>query len=93
MNKGGVHWLIFIVIALGVLGAIWGYKIAMKYRKQNFKDAEIKSLGYTGNPIAVIKTNMGEINFELFVKDAPETVGNLSNCPGKSFTTESDFIG
>ena len=85
MNKGGVHWLIFIVIALGVLGAIWGYKIAMKSENKILKDAEIKSLGYTGNPIAVIKTNMGEINFELFVKDAPETVGNFIKLSREKF--------
>ena len=66
MNKGRAHWLIFIVIILGASGAFFGYKIAMKSENNFLKDAEVKSLGYTGNPIAVMKTNLGEIKLELF---------------------------
>ena len=61
MNKGGARWLIFIVIILGALGVFWGYKIAMKTENKMSKDASVKSLGYTGNPVAVMKTNLGEI--------------------------------
>ena len=40
----------------------------MKSENKILKDASVKSLGYTGNPIAVMKTNLGEIKLELFVK-------------------------
>ena len=67
MNQGGsYHWLMFIVIILGVSGAFFGYKAAMKSENKILKDAEVKSLGYTGNIIAVMKTNLGEIKLELF---------------------------
>lgn len=85
MNKGRAHWLIFIVIALGALGAISGYNVALKTENKMSKDASVKSLGYTGNPVAVIKTNVGEIKFELFVKDAPETVANFINLSREKF--------
>ena len=91
MNKGGARWLIFIVIILGALGAFWGYKIAMKSENKFLKDAEVKSLGYTGNTIAVMKTNLGEIKFELFVKDAPETVGNFIKLSREKFYDGTRF--
>ena len=85
MNKGGARWLIFIVIILGALGVFWGYKIAMKTENKISKDASVKSLGYTGNPIAVMKTNLGEIKLELFVKDAPETAANFIKLSREKF--------
>src|SRR3989344_7197065 len=91
MNKGGAHWLIFIIIILGSLGAIFGYKIAMKMENKLSKDASVKSLGYTGNPRAVMKTNMGEIKIELFVKDAPETVGNFIKLSREKFYDGTRF--
>ena len=91
MNKGGAHWLIFIIIILGSLGAIFGYKIAMKSENKISKDASVKSLGYTGNPIAVMKTNMGEIKLELFAKDAPETVGNFIKLSNEKFYNGTRF--
>src|SRR3989344_921661 len=91
MNKGGAHWLIFIIIILGSLGAIFGYKIAMKSENKISKDASVKSLGYTGNPMAVMKTNMGEIKLELFVKDAPETVGNFIKLSNEKFYDGTRF--
>ena len=91
MNKGGAHWLIFIIIILGSLGAIFGYKIAMKSENKISKDASVKSLSYTGNPMAVMKTNMGEIKLELFVKDAPETVGNFIKLSNEKFYDGTRF--
>lgn len=91
MNKGGVHWLIFIVIALGALGAIVGYNVAMKTENKMSKDASVKSLGYTDNPVAVIKTNVGEVKLELFVKDAPETVGNFIKLSREKFYDGTRF--
>ena len=91
MNKGRAHWLIFIIIILGSLGAIFGYKIAMKSENKISKDASVKSLGYTGNPRAVMKTNMGEIKIELFVKDAPETVGNFIKLSMEKFYDGTRF--
>ena len=37
MNQGRAHWLIFIVIILGVSGAFFGYKTAMKSENKIFK--------------------------------------------------------
>ena len=91
MNKGGAHWLIFVIIILGSLGAIFGYKIAMKSENKISKDASVKSLSYTGNPMAVMKTNMGEIKLELFVKDAPETVGNFIKLSNEKFYDGTRF--
>ena len=91
MNKGGAHWLIFIIIILGSLGAIFGYKIAMKSENKISKDASVKSLSYTGNPMAVMKTNMGEIKLELFVKDAPETVSNFIKLSNEKFYDGTRF--
>lgn len=91
MNKGKVHWLIFIVIALGTLGAIVGYNIVLKTENKMSKDASMKKLGYTGNPVAVMKTNMGEIKFELFAKDAPETVGNFIKLSKDGFYNRTRF--
>ena len=85
MNEGKAHWLIFIIIILGAFGAFWGYKTAMKSENNFLKDAEVKSLGYTGNPIAVMKTNLGEIKLELFAKDAPETVANFIKLSREKF--------
>ena len=85
MNKGGARWLIFIVIILGALGVFWGYKIAMKTENKMSKDASVKSLGYTGNPVAVMKTNLGEIKLELFAKDAPETAANFIKLSREKF--------
>ncbi len=91
MNKGRAHWLIFIIIILGSLGVIFGYKIAMKSENKISKDASVKSLGYTGNPMAVMKTNMGEIKLELFAKDAPETVGNFIKLSREKFYDGTRF--
>ena len=91
MNQGRAHWLIFIVIILGVSGAFFGYKTAMKSENKILKDAEVKSLGYTGNIIAVMKTNLGEIKLELFVKDAPETVGNFIKLSREKFYDGTRF--
>ena len=85
MNKGGARWLIFIVIILGALGVFWGYKIAMKTENKMSKDASVKSLGYTGNPVAVMKTNLGEIKLELFAKDSPETAANFIKLSREKF--------
>ena len=91
VNKGGAHWLIFIIIILGSLGAMFGYKIAMKSENKISKDASVKNLGYTGNPMAVMKTNMGEIKLELFAKDAPETVGNFIKLSMEKFYDGTRF--
>ena len=91
MNKGGAHWLIFIIIILGSLGVIFGYKIAMKTENKISKDAGVNSQGYTGNLMAVMKTNMGEIKLELFVKDAPETVGNFIKLSNEKFYDGTRF--
>ena len=91
MNKGGAHWIIFIVIILGSLGVIFGYKIAMKSENKISKDTKINSLGYTNNPVAVMKTNMGEIKLELFVKDAPETVSNFIKLSNEKFYDGTRF--
>lgn len=91
MNKGRIHWLIFIVIALGTLGAIVGYNIALKTEDKMLKDTNVKKLGYTNNVIAVMKTNKGEIKLELFVKDAPETVGNFIKLSKEGFYNETRF--
>ena len=91
VNKGGAHWLIFIIIILGSLGVIFGYKIAMKSENKISKDAKINNLGYTGNPMAVMKTNMGEIKLELFAKDAPETVGNFIKLSREKFYDGTRF--
>ena len=91
MNQGRAHWLIFIVIILGVSGAFFGYKTAMKSENKILKDASVKSLGYTGNPIAVMKTNLGEIKLELFVKDAPETIGNFIKLSREKFYDGTRF--
>ena len=91
MNKGRAHWLIFVIIILGSLGVIFGYKIAMKSENKISKDASVKSLGYTDNPAAVMKTNMGEIKLELFVKDAPETVGNFIKLSKEKFYDGTRF--
>ena len=68
-----------------------GYKIAMKTENKILKDVSIKSLGYTGNPVAVMKTNLGEIKLELFVKDAPKTVGNFIKLSREKFYDEVRF--
>ncbi len=91
MNKGRIHWLIFIVIALGTLGAIVGYNISLKTEDKMLKDINVKKLGYTGNVIAVMKTNKGEIKFELFVKDAPETVDNFIKLSKEGFYNGTKF--
>ena len=57
----------------------------MKTENKISKDASVKSLGYTGNPIAVMKTNLGEIKLELFVKDAPETAANFIKLSREKF--------
>lgn len=85
MNKGRAHWIIFIIIILGSFGVVFGYKIAMKSENKMSKDASINSLGYTSNPIAIMKTNMGKIKFELFVKDAPETAANFIKLSNEKF--------
>lgn len=85
MNKGRARWLIFIIIILGASGAFWGYKIAMKSENKMSKDASVKSLGYTGNPMVIMKTNMGDIKLELFAKDAPETVANFIKLSNEKF--------
>lgn len=91
MNKGRIHWLIFIVIALGTLGAIVGYNISLKTEDKILKDTNVKKLGYTGNVIAIMKTNKGEIKFELFVKDAPETVDNFIKLSKEGFYNGTKF--
>src|SRR3990167_169003 len=91
MNKGRTHWLIFVIIILGSLGVIFGYKIAMKSENKISKDASVNSQGYTDNPVAVMKTNMGEIKLELFVKDAPETVGNFIKLANEKFYDGTKF--
>ena len=85
MNKGKARWLIFAVIILGALGSFWGYKIAMKSENKMSKDARVNGLGYTSNPVAIMKTNMGEIKLELFAKDAPETVANFIKLSNEKF--------
>ena len=75
----------FIVIILGVLGAFFGYKIAMKSENKISKDANVNGLGHIDNPIAVMKTNMGEVKLELFAKDAPETVANFIKLSNEKF--------
>ena len=91
MNKGRAHWIIFVIIILGSLGVIFGYKIAMKSENKISKDASVNSQGYTANPVAVMKTNMGEIKLELFVKDAPETVGNFIKLSNEKFYDGTKF--
>lgn len=91
MNKGRIHWLIFIVIALGTLGAIIGYNIALKTEDKMLKDINVKKLGYTGNIIAIMKTNKGEIELELFIKDAPETAGNFIKLSQNGFYNGTRF--
>jgi len=63
----------------------------MKSENKISKDASVKSLSYTGNPMAVMKTNMGEIKLELFVKDAPETVGNFIKLSNEKFYDGTRF--
>ena len=91
MNKGRAHWIIFVIIILGSFGVIFGYKIAMKSENKISKDASVNSQGYTNNPVAVMKTNMGEIKLELFVKDAPETVGNFIKLSKEKFYDGTRF--
>ena len=91
MNKGKIHWLIFIVIVFGTLGVIVGYNIVLKTENKISKDIGVKKLGYMSNPIAAMKTNLGEIKFELFVQDAPETVGNFIKLSKESFYNGSRF--
>ena len=91
MNKGRAHWIIFVIIILGSLGVIFGYKIAMKSENKISKDASVNSQGYTNNPVAVMKTNMGEIKLELFVKDAPETVANFIKLSNEKFYDGTRF--
>ena len=91
MNKGKARWLIFVVIILGALGSFWGYKIAMKSENKISKDARVNGLGYTGNPVAIMKTNMGEIKLELFAKDAPETAANFIKLSNEKFYDGTRF--
>ena len=69
-----------------------GYKIAMKTENKILKDVSIKSLGYTGNPVAVMKTNLGEIKLELFRQRRAENRRQLYQAvQRKIFTTKSGF--
>jgi len=85
LNQGRAHWLIFVVIVLGVAGAVFGYKAAMKAEKKISNDSMVKQTGYTNNPIVAMKTNKGEIKLELFLKDAPETVNNFLKLSKEGF--------
>lgn len=86
MNKGRAHWLIFVIIILGAAGVFYGYNTAIKSGNKILKNTSlVKNFGHTGNPIAAMKTNMGEIKLELFIKDAPETVGNFIKLSREKF--------
>lgn len=94
MNKGKINWLILIVIAaVGVAGAIIGYKIVMKMEnklsiKQN--DGAV-NIARAINAVVLMKTNLGDIKIELFAKDAPETVGNFVKLSKSGFYNGTRF--
>ena len=77
MLNNKIHWLILLVFILGTIGAIIGYKTALKNESSLSKEVKTSNLGYTDNIQVAIKTNFGDIKLELYVKDAPGTVTNF----------------
>ena len=55
------------------------------------KDAGVKSLGYTGSPVAVIKANLGEIK-RAFRQRSPGSDWQFHKTfPRKNFTMDTRF--
>lgn len=89
------------LIAVVVLGALFG---GLYFSAQNKKsDQPDMSLGAQAsqvvseqsaasvNPTVVLKTNFGDIELELFEKDAPKTVANFINLAKSGFYSNTKF--
>lgn len=48
-------------------------------------EAFVEKIVFSENPIALMKTNFGDIKFELFAADAPNTVKNFTDLAEKGF--------
>lgn len=82
MSRNFTHWLIFIVFLIGISILIWGYNSDLKTEEKILAVAQKKS---DHNSIAVIKTNLGVLELELFDKIAPKTVNNFIKLSKQGF--------
>lgn len=74
LNRGFSSVFIIIIIAILVIGGIAG----IYYYKNN---STVKNMSHT----VTIKTNMGDISFQTYDADAPETVKNFITLAEKGF--------
>lgn len=81
---------ILIIIAIGII--IGGYFFVSK--KENYmiiKNEEKKENNIESSPVAVMKTNFGDIKIKLYSKDAPKTVENFIKLSESKFYDEVKF--
>jgi cyclophilin family peptidyl-prolyl cis-trans isomerase len=78
---------VFIILIIAAfLAAVVYAAFLKKPSENNFKDQEIDNLAKNiMNHIITIKTNMGEIRFMTYDKDAPKTVDNFITLVKKGF--------
>ena len=92
MIRKQVHWLIFLVIAAGVLLALAGFYNGLKNTKKIMDNSQLNLIhSKTDNPVADIQTNLGPIRIELFEKEAPYTVQNFIKLSKSGFYNGTKF--
>lgn len=92
INKNQLHWMIFIIsvfiFSFIFVQAFSGFD---KEQKQLMTILEAKKTAFSGNPVAIMETNFGEIKLELFKNDAPKTVANFINLAKAGFYDNTKF--
>lgn len=92
MSRNNIHWLLFVVVVIGVSLVMLGYYRALKSEEGLMaRGAEIAARGYEGDSIVILKTNLGDIKLELFSKDAPKTVNNFLKLARSDFYDGTKF--
>lgn len=93
MSRNQIHWLIFAVILAGFSATMLGFYYVLKSEEKVLAGSanKIAVLGYSGNRMAIMRTNFGDIKLELFEKDAPITVENFVKLSKSGFYNKTKF--
>lgn len=80
---------ILIIIAVGII--IGGYFFVSKKENYMIIKEEKKENNIVSSPVAIMKTNFGDIKIKLYDKDAPKTVENFIKLSESKFYDEVKF--
>jgi|SRR3989344_3484838 len=80
----------YIITAIVLVGFFTGIYF-WNGQKANTETPSVQSPENSANPIALMKTNFGDIKLELFQKDAPKTVENFLKLAREGFYSSTKF--